>query len=98
MKFLTTLLLALSTALAGQAAGAQEFKFRFSADSATTNIKVQAFQKWADLAKEKSNGRISIRVYPSAQLYNDVNVIPAVGSGTVDMEAPPSSQIGRAHV
>jgi len=91
MKIINALLLGLSTALASHAACAQEFKFRFSADSATTNIKVQAFQKWADLVKEKSDGRISIRVYPSAQLYNDVNVIPAVGSGTVDMAAPPSS-------
>lgn len=91
MKLINALALSLAAALFASAATAQEFKFRFSADSATTNIKVQAFQKWADLAKEKSDGRISIRVYPSAQLYNDVNVIPAIGSGTVDMGAPPSS-------
>lgn len=90
MKIVKTLLLLLAMASANNAAIAQEFKFRFSADSATTNIKVQAFQKWADLVKEKSNGRVAIRIYPSAQLYNDVNVIPAVGSGTVDMGAPPS--------
>jgi len=89
MKILSILALSMAAMLAGQAQ-AQEFKFRFSADSATTNIKVQAFQKWADLAKEKSGGRIGIRVYPSAQLYNDVNVIPAVASGAVDMGAPPS--------
>lgn len=90
MKIVNALLLSLAMASASSVATAQEFKFRFSADSATTNIKVQAFQKWADLVKEKSNGRVSIRIYPSAQLYNDVNVIPAVGSGTVDMGAPPS--------
>ena len=90
MKVLNALLLSVGLALVSHQAVAQEFKFRFSADSATTNVKVQAFQKWADLVKEKSNGRISIRVYPSAQLYNDVNVIPAVGSGTVDIGAPPS--------
>jgi len=91
MKIAQALLLSLSLALASQAASAQEFRFRFSADSPTTNIKVQAFQKWADLVKEKSAGRVAIRIYPGAQLYNDVNVIPAVGSGTVDMGAPPSS-------
>lgn len=90
MKFLPVLALALAATLSGHAAQAQEFRFRFSADSATTNIKVQAYQKWADLAKEKSGGRIAIRVYPSAQLYNDVNVIPAVSAGTVDLGAPPS--------
>ncbi|MCD0504069.1 TRAP transporter substrate-binding protein [Bordetella petrii] len=90
MKIINALALSLATMLAAASAQAQEFKFRFSADSATTNIKVQAFQKWADLVKEKSDGRIAIRVYPSAQLYNDVNVIPAVSSGTVDLGAPPS--------
>lgn len=90
MKFFSILALSAAAALASHAAHAQEYRFRFSADSATTNIKVQAYQKWADLAKEKSGGRIAIRVYPSAQLYNDVNVIPAVSSGTVDMGAPPS--------
>jgi len=90
MKNIRALMITLSALLLTSTATAQEFKFRFSADSATTNIKVQAFQKWADLAAKKSDGRISIRVYPSAQLYNDVNVIPAVGSGTVDMGAPPS--------
>src|SRR5690606_15252771 len=90
MKFFSVLALSAAAALASHGAHAQEYRFRFSADSATTNIKVQAYQKWADLAKEKSGGRIAIRVYPSAQLYNDVNVIPAVSSGTVDMGAPPS--------
>jgi tripartite ATP-independent transporter DctP family solute receptor len=90
MKIVKALMLSIALASIGTAAQAQEFKFRFSADSATTNIKVQAFQKWADLVKEQSKGRVSIRIYPSAQLYNDVNVIPAVGSGTVDMAAPPS--------
>jgi len=90
MKIVNTLLLALAITATSNIAMAQEFKFRFSADSATTNVKVQAFQKWADLVKEKSAGRVAIRIYPSAQLYNDVNVIPAVGSGTVDIGAPPS--------
>lgn len=91
MKIFASLLFSFSMLAVSQTAGAQEFRFRFSADSPTTNIKVQAFQKWADLVAEKSDGRVSIRIFPGAQLYNDVNVIPAVGSGTVDMGAPPSS-------
>jgi C4-dicarboxylate-binding protein DctP len=64
---------------------------RFSADSPPTNIKVEAQMKWSELAKEKSGGRLNIRVFPNAQLYNDMNAIPAVSSGTVDMAAPPST-------
>ena len=69
----------------------ETYNFRFSADSPPSNVKVQAYQKWAALAKEKSNGKINIRVFPSAQLYNDANAIPAVSAGTVDLAAPPSS-------
>ncbi len=91
MKTLARLLGAAVIAVACGAASAQDVKLRFSADSPPSNVKVQAYQKWADLAKQKSNGRIEIRIFPSAQLYNDVNAIPAVSAGTVDMAAPPSS-------
>ena len=91
MKVLARIFAAVALAVAAGPLLAQEFNFRFSADSPPTNVKVQAYQKWADLAKQKSNGRINIRIFPSAQLYNDVNAIPAVSAGTVDLAAPPSS-------
>jgi len=91
MRFVARLLSAAAMAAACAPLFAQEVNLRFSADSPPSNIKVQAFQRWADLAKQKSDGRINIRVFPSAQLYNDVNAIPAVSAGTVDMAAPPSS-------
>lgn len=91
MKFVARILLAATMAAACAPLLAQEVNLRFSADSPPSNVKVQAYQKWADLAKQKSNGRINIRIFPSAQLYNDVNAIPAVSAGTVDLAAPPSS-------
>lgn len=91
MKYIPRLLAAAAIAAACSATFAQDVKLRFSADSPPSNVKVQAYQKWADLAKQKSSGRIDIRIFPSAQLYNDVNAIPAVSAGTVDMAAPPSS-------
>jgi tripartite ATP-independent transporter DctP family solute receptor len=91
MKFLARIFSAAVIAAACGPLLAQEINLRFSADSPPTNIKVQAYQKWADLTKQKSNGRINIRIFPSAQLYNDVNAIPAVSAGTVDLAAPPSS-------
>lgn len=78
------------TAVAGPVL-AQEYNFRFSADSPPSNVKVQAYQKWSELAKAQSGGKINIRIFPSAQLYNDANAIPAVSAGTVDIAAPPSS-------
>ena len=91
MKFSARILSAAVVAATCGPLLAQEVNLRFSADSPPSNIKVQAYQKWADLAKQKSNGKINIRIFPSAQLYNDVNAIPAVSAGTVDMAAPPTS-------
>lgn len=82
---------AIAAAACAPALADEVINLRFSADSPPSNVKVQAYQKWADLAKQKSNGRLNIRIFPSAQLYNDVNAIPAVSAGTVDMAAPPSS-------
>lgn len=93
MKIFRRIVPVLAMALAAVPAvlSAQTLNFRFSADSPPSNVKVQAFQKWAELAKQQSNGRINIRVFPSAQLYNDANAIPAVSAGTVDLAAPPTS-------
>lgn len=91
MKIVTRFVATAWLFLASGSLLAQEVNLRFSADSPPTQVKVVAYQKWADLAKHKSNGRINIRIFPSAQLYNDVNAIPAVSAGTVDLAAPPSS-------
>src|SRR5690606_21035232 len=89
----TVLLAALAggISIAAPAHAQDTVNLRFSSDSPPTNIKVEAQIKWSELAKEKSGGRLNIRVFPNAQLYNDVNAIPAVSSGTVDMAAPPST-------
>lgn len=91
MKLIARVLSAAAVAATCAPLLAQEVNLRFSADSPPSNVKVQAYQKWADLAKQRSGGKINIRIFPSAQLYNDVNAIPAVSAGTVDMAAPPSS-------
>ena len=47
----------------------------------------QAAQKWADLVKERSNGEITLRVYPNAQLVagDQTKEFSAMRSGLIDM-------------
>lgn len=47
----------------------------------------QAAQKWADLVEERSNGEITLRVYPNAQLIagDQTKEFSAMRSGLIDM-------------
>lgn len=47
----------------------------------------QAAEKWAELVKERSNGRITLRVYPNSQLVSgdQTREFSAMRSGLIDM-------------
>lgn len=53
-----------------------------------------ASQHFADLVKEKSNGRIEITIYPAAQLGGDRDMTEQVQNGTLDMGLITASVIG----
>jgi tripartite ATP-independent transporter DctP family solute receptor len=42
-------------------------------------------QKFADLVKERSDGRINIEIFPSAQLGNERDLVEGLTMGTIDM-------------
>ncbi|PNA19430.1 C4-dicarboxylate ABC transporter, partial [Pseudomonas sp. FW215-R4] len=47
----------------------------------------QAAQKWAELVEERSDGRITLRVYPNSQLVagDQTREFSAMRSGLIDM-------------
>ena len=55
----------------------------------------QAAQKFADLVKEKTNGRITVEVYDSGQLGDEKSVIEQVQFGGIDMSR---DLLRRSHV
>lgn len=69
----------------------KQYVLKLSNDATEANAKVKAVQKWAELANEKSNGRLKIEVYHSAQLYNDPDAIQAISIGNVDIALPPAN-------
>ncbi|TSI08984.1 TRAP transporter substrate-binding protein DctP [Lysinibacillus sp. BW-2-10] len=44
----------------------------------------KGYEKFAELAKEKSGGKINISIFPTGQLYLDVNMPDAVTTGQVE--------------
>ena len=46
---------------------------------------VKAMDVLKDKANEKSNGSVTIKIYPAGQLYNDKNMHDAIISGGIDM-------------
>ncbi len=72
-------------------AAAQNVILKLSNDSPPVNAKVKGLIKWAEFARNKSGGRLEIRVFHSGQLYDDIKAIPAVSAGSVDIALPPTS-------
>jgi tripartite ATP-independent transporter DctP family solute receptor len=75
-----------STADAGK-----QYVLKLSNDSTPSNPKVEAVLKWAEAVQQKSNGRLKIDVFHSAQLYNDRDAIQATSMGNIDMSYPPAN-------
>ena len=73
-------------ALMASAAQAQvtEHTFRISIAGAPGHPSVMGAEKWAELLKEKSGGKLTLKVFPNGVLGGDVQVLSAVQGGTID--------------
>lgn len=61
---------------------------KFSHVTAIDSVKGKAADKFAELVKEKTEGKVKVEVYPSSQLYGDNDELDALVSGNVHMIAP----------
>jgi TRAP-type transport system periplasmic protein len=50
-------------------------------------------QRFADLVKQKTNGRVSFRLFPNASLGNDIQMTTALQAGTLEATLPASSTV-----
>lgn len=81
-----SLLAAVALTLAAGASLAQT-KLTLGHGAAPTNPRHLAAERFAELVKQKSNGRIEIKIAPSAQLGDDAAMVSSLRSGTLDMSA-----------
>ena len=79
--------LAVSLALLAGSAFAQQVKLTLGHGAAPGNPRHEAAVKFADVLKQKSNGRIEVTVAPSAQLGDDAAMVTALRTGALDISA-----------
>jgi C4-dicarboxylate-binding protein DctP len=85
----------LVTCFACAAARADEpIVIKFSHVVAPDTPKGKAALKLAQLAEERTHGRVKIEVYPNSQLYKDKEELEALQLGAVQMLAPSVSKFG----
>lgn len=66
---------------------------KFSHVTTTTTPKGMAAQKFADLVKERTKGKMEIQVFPSSQLYGDKDEFEALQANNVQFIAPSSGKL-----
>ena len=83
-KLLTSAVLG-TVLLSAQSALAADYTLRFGHLANEQNIWHQAAEKFKEEVEANSDGRIEVRLYPSEQLGNEMDVINSIQLGTADM-------------
>ena len=60
------------------AAGVQTLTIRVSYDAPVNFINDRTLKKWAETIKERSEGKITVQVYPAGQLFHDADAMQAM--------------------
>lgn len=83
----TVLALSIGTALAATALAAdiQERTIKFPSASNKGHPQVLGVERFAELVRQKSGGKISVKSYPGGALGPDLQVVSAMQGGTVEM-------------
>lgn len=79
--------------LGAGAAAAQEIKARFGTSLPDAHPQTLGARKFAELVGAKSNGRIKVTVYSSAQLGSDQQMQAALRGGTQEFTAPSTATL-----
>ena len=58
---------------------------KFAAQNQKGHPQVEGMEKFAELVKEKSDGKIKVRLFPGGTLGGDVQTLSAIQGGTIEM-------------
>ena len=72
------------SATSASAADIRERVLRFASSNVEGNPQVDGLMKFAELMKEKSGGKIIVKVFTGASLGKDIQVLSSMAGGTVD--------------
>lgn len=74
-----------SDSVEGSVSEDQTYNFKFGHAANENHPMHIGFSKFADLVKEKSDGRINITIYPNRQLGDDLEMLQNIINGSIDM-------------
>lgn len=74
--------------------GGATMTLKFTHVVARDTPKGKAADKFAELVKQKSNGRIEVQVFPNSELYKDAEELEALQTGAVHFIAPGTDKFG----
>ncbi len=92
MRFLVSALTLLAFMLSAPAANAAPIKIKFSHVVAVNTPKGQMAEKFKALVEERLAGKVTVQVFPNAQLFGDNKVLEALLLGDVQLAAPSLSK------
>ena len=72
---------------------AAQYVMKFGHDMPEDSAQHAAALKYRDLVKERTNGRVEIRVFPAQQLGTDPEMVQQAQMGTLEIVLPPTAKI-----
>jgi len=88
------LLLGLAAVLS-HAVNAQPTELRLSVETPPSHARNLASVRWAEAIERLSGGELTVRVFPSGQLYDSPGAIKALASGALDLSIQASPTLSR---
>lgn len=73
--------------------GGSEYEIRFSHVQTEDTPKGMAAQRFKEEVERRSEGRISVEIFPNSELYGDEDELQAQQSGSVEMLAPAPAKL-----
>lgn len=102
--FMAAVVLLVTTACSGQGPGTtdaskpaetgEKVVLRLADIAPTQSLRYEALARFAELAGEKSGGKLEIKVFPGGQLGGERDLVESVSMGTVDMTAGSTTLLG----
>jgi TRAP-type C4-dicarboxylate transport system substrate-binding protein len=72
------------------ARSAETIELRLSVETPPPHARNVAAKRWAEAIEQRSGGALSVRIFPSAQLYDSGGAIKALASGALDLSVQAS--------
>src|SRR5215207_11256136 len=92
-KLTAILTAALLAAAVAEAQDIRERNIKVGIGLSADHPQGQSVQKFADLVKEKSGGKVNVRLFAGGAVGNDVTMISALQGGTLEMTVPDTSTL-----